>query len=791
MVERSRITKTAAFCTQCRSRCGCTAVVDAGRLIAIEPLATHPTGAKLCPKGRAAPELVYHPDRLTRPMRRTNPKGAADPGWQPISWDQALDDIAARMASIRDLHGAEQVAFAVTTPSGTHISDSIAWIERFIRVFGSPNTIYATEICNWHKDYASRFTYGHDIGIPDFAHTDCAILWGNNPTATWLARTDEIQKGLKRGASLVVIDPRPTVFARRATQWLQVRPGSDQIVALGLANLLIANGTIDHTFATQWTNGSFLVRADTGRFLRASDVAAGASADIVYARCAVSGSELTYDLKRGRWSVDNATPTLRWSGVVQTSIGAVPCQTAFGLYADACAAYPPERVTQISGVRSADLIRAAEIIGAAKSVAYYAWNGIGQSTTATQTDRAVSILYALTGSYGRAGGNVPGAAAPFVDIARHDLLAPTQREKALGLGERPLGPGRQGWVTARDVYRAISDHAPYSVRMLVSFGTNLLVSQPDTERAKVALAALDFHVHADFFINATASFADIVLPIATSWEREGLRTGFDVSLAGQRHVQLRPAVVAPVGEARSDTDVVMGLSARLGLHDRMFNLDADAGYAHILSQTEISVDSLRHTPEGLAVAGGVTLDAHTLTTDGVPQGFPTPTRRIEVYSEQLLDAGYAPIPVGTAGVGQPAPPGFPLVLGSAKSIAYCHSQHRNITSLRRLMLDPIVEMAAADAAARSISAGDWVLIKTEVGRARARASITAGLSPGAVFGQHGWWVDGQPDTPTKAPHGMAANLNGVISTVWADPVSGSIPLRASWCEIEKLVDAGR
>jgi anaerobic selenocysteine-containing dehydrogenase len=168
-------------------------VVHDGRLTAIAPMPGHPTGEKLCPKGRAAPELVYHKDRLTVPLRRTAPKGAADPGWQPIEWDAALDEIASRMRAIKTQYGPEQVAFSVTTPSGAHISDSISWIERLIRAFGSPNTIYATEICNWHKDFATRFTFGHDIGIPDFAHTDCVLLWGNNPSATWLARAVEVQ----------------------------------------------------------------------------------------------------------------------------------------------------------------------------------------------------------------------------------------------------------------------------------------------------------------------------------------------------------------------------------------------------------------------------------------------------------------------------------------------------------------------------------------------------------------------------------------------------------------------
>jgi len=161
------------------------------------------------------------------------------------------------MQAIKTVHGPEQVAFSVTTPSGSHISDSIAWIERLIRAYGSPNTIYATEICNWHKDFATRFTFGTDIGTPDFAHTDCVLLWGNNPTATWLSRATEVQAAVKRGARLIVVDPRPTAFARQADQWLRVLPGTDQVLALGLAGLMIMRGTIDEASSRNGPTGRY------------------------------------------------------------------------------------------------------------------------------------------------------------------------------------------------------------------------------------------------------------------------------------------------------------------------------------------------------------------------------------------------------------------------------------------------------------------------------------------------------------------------------------------------------
>jgi anaerobic selenocysteine-containing dehydrogenase len=254
-----------------------------------------------------------------------------------------------------------------------------------------------------------------------------------------------------------------------------------------------------------------------------------------------------------------------------------------------------------------------------------------------------------------------------------------------------------------------------------------------------------------------------------------------------RRVQLRPAVIAPVGEARSDTDVVLGLAARLGLGDVLFGCEADCGHDAILTPAGLSVAALRRSPEGLEVDSSVPLDAHALSTsDAAARGFPTPTRRIEIYSERLLEHGYAPVP---AFVGEDVPAGtsrFPLRLGAAKSVAFCHSQHRNIASLRRLAPDPSLEMGPEDAAARGIGEGDWVRIRTAQGEAVARVKLVPGLAVGAVFGQHGWWVDGPAGSPYDAGNPLGANLNRLIDTTKADPVSGSIPLRCSWCEVEKL-----
>ncbi|MEX0921934.1 MAG: molybdopterin-dependent oxidoreductase [Rhodovibrionaceae bacterium] len=761
-----------SFCTQCRSRCGCTALVEDGRLTGLEPAPDHPSGAKLCPKGRAAPELVHHPDRLTRPLRRTSPKGVTPARWEPISWEAALDEIAGQMARIRATHGAEQVAFSATTPSGTHLSDCIAWIERLIRAFGSPNTIYSTEICNWHKDYATRFTYGWDIGTPDFATAETILLWGHNPAATWLARSTEIQKALRRGAKLIVVDPRPTLYSRRATHWLRVRPGSDQILALGLVHLLLETGSFDRAFAAAWTNGPLLVRRDSGRFLRESDLRDGGSAAILFA-AAPDGSLLRYDSAAGAWLDAPPKEDSLFAEIgVRTREGPAACSSALTLLRETAAACPAERVTRETGVAEADLRAVAALLGNGTPLAYYAWNGIGQSVTATQTDRALSILYGLTGCYGRAGGNVPGAAVACNDISGRELISEAQKAKALGLRERPLGPPAQGWVTARDVYRAVLERDPYPVRMLVSFGGNLLSNQPDTARAIAAFKALEFHVHSDFFLNATADYADIVLPAATSWEREGLRPGFDASLEGLRRVQLRPAAVAPQGEARSDTDIALGLAERLGLSAAMFGGDADAGHAHLLEPSGVSLEQLRTAPEGVVVDSAVALEPYR------ESGFPTPSKRLEIYSEALLEAGYPPLP-SLEEDEEALTEDYPLRLGCAKTVAYCHSQGRNLPALRRLAPDPVLEMAPETAEAHGLAAGDWVEIRTPAGRFAARAALSKGLAAECVFAQHGW-LEAAPQG------GVSSNFNSAVASARADPVSGSLPLRSVACALGKL-----
>ncbi len=372
---------------------------------------------------------------------------------------------------------------------------------------------------------------------------------------------------------------------------------------------------------------------------------------------------------------DGAEAALSGEHTIATQRGEVACRTAFDLYAEVCRRYTPEVVEAICGVGRDQVEGAARLLWEARPVAYYAWSGVEQQSNATQIIRAISLLYALTGSFDAQGGNVLFPSVPAANVAGEELLSAAQRVRALGLPERPLGPSRWECVTTDEVYRAILEQRPYAVRGMVGFGANLLLAHADVRRGRAALTALDFYVHADLFMNPTAELADIVLPVATPFEREALKIGFDVSPAAQSLVQLRRPVVEPRGEARSDTEIVFDLACRLGLGAHFWEGDIEAAYRHQLGPSGVSLEALRESPGGVRLPLQTRYRKYAERKEGVPSGFATPTRKIELYSETFLEHGYPPLPEHEEPlIGPHARPDlaarYPLILTCAKHTQY-------------------------------------------------------------------------------------------------------------------------
>ena len=404
------------------------------------------------------------------------------------------------------------------------------------------------------------------------------------------------------------------------------------------------------------------------------------------------------------------------------------------------------------------------------------------------------MLYALTGNFDMPGGNVLLPGVPTRPITGEDLPAVRRMAPAIGRAERPLGPARWNNVSTHDFYRAVLEGTPYPVRTLIGFGANLLLAQADPTRGREALASLDFYAHADLFMTPSAAFADVVLPIASCFEREALKVGFEISEDAQSYVQLRPAIVPPPDQARSDTEVIFDLAERLGLGEQFWNGDIDAAYREQLEPSGISLEQLRNEPAGLCRQLTTVFSKHGKKDgSGNPRGFHTSSRKVEFWSETFADHGYAALPqVLEPAIDAFVPPEladrFPLVLTCAKPSLFCQSQHRSLPSLRKRDLHPEIELHPATAIVREIEDGDWVEVRTLSGAMRAKARFRETLDPRVVVGEHGWWQGcgelGVQDSDPVDPTGT--NFNLTVNAKMRDPISGTPSHRSNFCEVRAV-----
>jgi len=208
---------------------------------------------RLCPIGTVTTDLVYHPDRLKYPLRRKGKRQSGD--WKRISWDEALDEISARLLTIRRQYGPE--AIALGTGTGRH---HIRWVSRFGHALGTPNwSEPGFAQCFHPRVNTSILTFG-DFPVCDYTGEvppACILYWGHNPI---LSGPDgetrfNVLEALEHHPQTIVVDPRRTGLAEKADIWLQIRPGADDALALAMINVIISEHLYDEPFVTQWTHG--------------------------------------------------------------------------------------------------------------------------------------------------------------------------------------------------------------------------------------------------------------------------------------------------------------------------------------------------------------------------------------------------------------------------------------------------------------------------------------------------------------------------------------------------------
>jgi len=694
-----QITTVKTTCGTCHIGCGVIAHVDGDRVVKIEGDREHPLNrGVLCPKGAASLELLYHPERLVKPLKREGKRGEGR--WSAISWDEALHIVARKLSECSGAFGAKSVMFARGAAKG--LQDD--YLTRFANLFGSPNITSMAHVCFIPRRSASTMTYGF-YAVPDLDHPPRAIVvWGNNITDTLFHVYLRIRHAKNRGAKLIVIDPVKSAIAREADLWVPVKPGGDLALALAMLNVIVDERLYDREFIDNFTNG-------------------------------------------------------------------------FDRLAGCLPRYSPEEMSSLTGVSPATIREAARLYAKSTPACIQWGNGIDHSVDNFQTARSICILRAITGNIGIPGGEVQWTQPPVMErwspvMSMHENIPPEQRRKKV-MGDASILP-TLFYALPPALINAILTGRPYPVRACYVQGCNPLLTYPNAKKVHEAFMALDFLAVADLFMTPTAALADIVLPVTMYLENNSIvSTPYSLPVVT---VQQR---VTRITECRSDYEILRELAGNLGFGGSFWKKEEEC-LDFMLGPSGLSFEQFKNV--GI-LTGEKRYGLH------LENGFPTPSGKVEIYSESLAGWGFDPLPgysglkQHTHGLHEPTAD-FPYVMTSWKVASYRHAGERQVVSLRKRNPEPVVLIHHETAEKHGIADGDMVCIETRTGAINQKARVTSDIHEGIIGVDYGWWFPEEGCGPLF--RWDSANVNVIIDD--GPPYSrelGTPRLRGIPCRIFK------
>ncbi|GIW40839.1 MAG: hypothetical protein KatS3mg076_1416 [Candidatus Binatia bacterium] len=561
-----------------------------------------------CQKGACAAALGVSPTRILYPLRRRGERGEGS--WERISWDRALETIARKVVDTLAESGPEAVVCELGPNIGAGPNSAAPL--RFFRLLGSPVTDSMAQIGDLSLGATIAFGNGHPCGSSDdWFRSSCLVLWTFNPSATRIPDAHFVNEARYGGSFVVCVAPDYNASAIHADLWVPVRPGTDAALALGLAHILVEEGLYDRRYVAEQTDLPFLVRTDTGHFLRPEDFGESGREGF-YLRDEKSGEVRAAPLET--LELGPLVPELEFEGSVETPQGPVPVATVFRLLRKTLEReYAPERVSALTGVSPRTLRLFAREYARRKPALILSQWGQCKFLHGDLAQRAQILLAALSGNVGRPGGGwrAGGFFAPegFALLAmeeRLDLLhlasfavrnffRPEEGEKRFrqgfvpgtiwhaihgGLarvsGEREHGD-RTSPRSASDSLQEALDRKWFPVhpppgkppKVLVSIFGNVLRHGRNPELLLRNLwPRLDLVVHVDFRMCETARWADIVLPAAFWYEKTDLK--YLVSFVP--YVHLGDRAVEPRGEAKPEWEIFSLLARAVAREARRRNL---------------------------------------------------------------------------------------------------------------------------------------------------------------------------------------------------------------------------
>ncbi len=646
---------------------------------------------RACLKGRAYRQRVYAPDRLLYPLKRTGKRGSGQ--FARISWDEALETLARELIRVRDAYGPEAIFLkssagdTVSLHGATPFTKVLSLIGGFSKHWGFNSFEQGI--------FAELATFGtlYDRnGRDDLLNSRLIILWACDPAITVhdTNTTWYLTQAREKGIKIIVIDPRYTdTAATYADQWVPIIPGTDTALMIAMAYVMISEQLQDQDFLAAYTVG----------FDKFRDY--------------VLGTE------------DGVPKTPAWA----EAITSVPAATIVELARDYARTKPAALITGIAA---------------------------GRTAYGEQYHRAAMTLAAMTGNIGIPGGNAAGrswtALGMYPFLKKGALLPglenpaengypvfknflPARKQYQRGVGMMP------GGRVADALCKGKAGGYPADYKLLLIVNANYPNQSPDINKSVQALKKMEFVCAVEQFMTPAAQWADLVLPSCTFLERNDFTVGEGVPFFGVQN-----QAITPQGETRSHLEMAVGLAAKLGL--TLFDDMTEEGILReMIAKTVIpDYDAFLETGLHRVPLAEPYVAFRKEIEDPVNHPFPTPSGKIEIYSQQLAemeDPGLPPVPKyveAWEGRNDPLAAQYPLQLVTVQCRRRAHTQNETLPWLRELQKQEL-QISPADAFSRGIKDGDPVKVFNGRGAIALPARITQRIMPGVVAIPAGAWYD--------------------------------------------------
>ena len=718
--------------------CGIKTYVNSnGELVRVEGDENHPiTNGRLCVRCLTIRDYVYNPDRVLYPMKRAREDRGKNK-WERITWDEAFDTIAEKVAYYKENYGAESIlmqggtgreggpmlpAYAQAALGTPNASQPLSGYSCYIpRVAG---TTYVTGVAYPEMDYAGGLPGRYDD--PAFKLPELIVFWGKDPLPTngdGLFGHAAIDM-MRRGSKLMSIDPRVNWVATRADWHLRLRPGTDAALGMAMLNVIIEEDLYDHDFVERWCYG-------------------------------------------------------------------------FEQLAERVKEMPAEKAAEITGVDAGLITEAARVYAAAKP-AQIAWGlAIDMKSNGMQAGHCILALEAITGNLDVPGGQLVGDVNDGLELGfGWKELGPELQEKILGLKRYPAMVSFVLNAHCDMVLDALETSEPYAFKMAGFEDCNGLAgtdcAQP--QRWHDAYQNLEWCFGIDVWLTPTIqATCELFLPLSSTVEHDSVvysHYGASPITMGAVNKSIT------VGEGKGDAEIMYEIGRRCMPINfgRFANFYEFLEYYRLNGKTtfeELREEVVHQKTETLSYRK---YETGKLRPDGMP-GFNTPTGRVELYSTMFRQFGVDPLPYYEEPQLSPVSTPekmeeYPFVLTTgARTYCYFHSEGKQIPYLREINPDPLIEINPQDALELGIADGQWVRVSNPFGSCVLKAKVTQTVYPGLVMAQHGFWF---PEEDGEEPHlydVWRSNINLLMPHFYVGELGFGAPYKCLICKVEPIEES--